>query len=437
MKSKKLQAARAGRFESHPFAPGLWLTEPSRRDLMNGAACGLGLLALSRQMWGAMRGLKVTKVETLRADRFAYVKVHTNSDVAGVGELHPASNTSGMLVTPIAAVKYCEEYLAGKDPTQIERHWQHMFRRTVFRGGADPMAAIGAVDMALWDIAGKLANLPSYKLLGGPTREKVRVYTPIDGSSPEEMADQAREKVEQGFTAVRLFPFGPRAQFADMRYTAIARTAESYVSAVREAVGPEIDIMIDVVCLLSPPEALAVGRALEPHNLYFFEDPIEPDNIEALADLAGKLPMPVATGERHTTIYQFHELLAKKAAAFLRPDLSLAGGITNCKKIAALAEANYVGISPHNPLSCVLTAACVQLCAATHNIAIQEYPGDEYETPKRDLVKRPLQRDGGYVLVPDQPGLGIELNEEAFRHYPPVPYTRSPVVSGDGALRDY
>ena len=413
------------------------LPKRGRRGFLKQTALGLGLCAVPKDIWGAMPRLKITKVETLRADRFTYLKVHTDTDVVGVGELHPASNTSGMTVTPVAAVKYCEEYLVGKNPTEIERHWQHMFRRTVFRGGADPMSAMGAVDMALWDIAGKLAGLPVHQLLGGPTREKVRVYTPVGGSSPKEVADQAREKVEQGFTAVRLFPLGPRAEFADMSYTAITRTAEGYVAAVREAVGPDVDIMIDVVCLLSPVEALAVGRALDPYGLYFFEDPIEPDNIGALGDLAAKLPMPVATGERHSTIYQFEEILSKKAAAFLRPDLSLAGGVTNCKKIAALAEANYVGVSPHNPLSCVLTAACVQLCAATHNIAIQEYPSDEYQQPKRDLVKEPLRREGGYLVVPDKPGLGIELNEEAFKHYPPVPYTRSPVISRDGALRDY
>ena len=413
------------------------LTKRGRRDFLKQTALGLGLFGVPKGIWGAMPRLKITKVETLRADRFTYLKVHTDADVVGVGELHPASNTSGMTVTPIAAVKYCEEYLVGKNPTEIERHWQHMFRRTVFRGGADPMSAMGAIDMALWDIAGKLAGLPVHQLLGGPTREKVRLYIPVGGSSPKEMADQAREKLEQGYTAVRLFPLGPRAEFADMSYTAIARTAENYVAAVREAVGPDVDIMIDVVCLLSPVEALAVGRALEPYDLYFFEDPIEPDNIGALGDLAAKLPMPVATGERHSTIYQFEEILSKKAAAFLRPDLSLAGGVTNCKKIAALAEANYVGVSPHNPLSCVLTAACVQLCAATHNIAIQEYRSDEYEPPKGDLVKEPLRREGGYLVVPDKPGLGIELNEEAFKHYPPVPYTRSPVISRDGALRDY
>ena len=130
-------------------------------------------------------------------------------------------------------------------------------------------------------------------------------------------------------------------------------------------------------------------------------------------------------------------MLNHKGAAFLRPDACLAGGITNCKKIAGLAEAHYVGVSSHNPLSCVLIAACVQVAAAIHNLAVQEYPQDEFQPPKRDLVEEPLKRDGAHLIVPDKPGLGITLNEEAFAHYPPLPYTREPVISRDGALRDY
>ncbi|MBI3667843.1 MAG: galactonate dehydratase [Acidobacteria bacterium] len=416
------------------------MAKQGRREfLTRAAAAGLGLVAASRseRVFGAKSGLKVARLETLRADRFTYVKVHTDGGVTGIGELHPASNTSGTVVTPIAAVKYCEEYLIGQDPTHIERHWQHMFRRNIFRGGSDAMAAVGAIDMALWDIAGKLAALPVHKLLGGPTREKVRLYVHVGGNSPEEVADQARRRVEQGFTAVRLYPLGDREKFADMSYQGIAHLAELYVAAVRKAVGPEVDVMIDVVCLLTPAEAIAVGKALAPYGLYFFEDPIEPDNIDALAHVAANLPMPVATGERLYTIYQFREVLNKNAAAYLRPDLCLAGGITGSKKIAALAEASYVGLVPHNPLSCVLTAACVQLCAAIHNLAIQEYPGDELEKPKRDLVKEPLKLEGGYLIVPQKPGLGVELNEEAFNHYPPVPYQRRAIVGRDGALRDY
>ncbi|HCI85387.1 MAG TPA: galactokinase, partial [Dehalococcoidia bacterium] len=329
--------------------------------------------------------MKVTTITTLSAARFNYVKIETDEGLTGVGELHPASGTGGTPFVPRAAVEYCAEYLLGKDPLQIERHWQHMFRRQLFRGGSDMMAAMGAIDIALWDIKGKEAGKPVYELLGGPTREKVRLYTHLGGNTPEALAEEAQVRVEEGFTALRVYPFGDfgNSDFEEglgletMSYTGMQRNAVERISAVREAAGPDIDIMIDVVNRLTPAEAIGLGRALDSFNLYFYEDPIEPENMEQWGWVAEQQPIPLAMGERLYTVYQFQDLLDHKGAAFVRPDLSLAGGITNVKKIAAIAEANYVGVVPHNPLSCVLTAACVQLDAAVHNIAVQEYPHDD------------------------------------------------------------
>lgn len=389
--------------------------------------------------------IKVTKVETIRADRFMYVKVSTDQGIAGVGELHPASGTGGTPFLPIAGVQYCAEYLIDKDPLQIERHWQHMFRRCLFRGGSDVMAAIGAIDQALWDIKGKEAGKPVYELLGGPTREKVRLYTHISGKTAKDLAGQAKALVKDGFTAVRLYPFGEfgRHTFEEgtgletMSFTSMQHNAVERVGAVRDAVGPDVDVMIDVVNRLTPAEAVGVGRVLAPFNLYFFEDPIEPENMDQWQYVAENCPQPIAMGERLYTIYQFQDLINHKGAAYVRPDLSLAGGITNIKKIAAIAEANYIGVVPHNPLSAVLTAACVHLDAATHNIPVQEYPYDDDKGVKRDLVKEPIRREGGYLLLPTKPGLGIELNEEAFKKYPPKAYERPPLISLDGSLREY
>ena len=304
------------------------------------------------------------------------------------------------------------------------------------------MAAIGAIDIALWDIKGKTLGKPVYELLGGPTREKIRLYAHLGGTTPQLLAEQAAARVEEGFTAVRLYPFGDfgggsARGLQEMSYTQMIRSAEERVKAVREAVGPDIDLMIDAVNRLKPPEAIAVGRALEPYRLYFFEDPIEPENMDAWEYVAAQIPIPLAMGERLYTIHQFRDLLNHNGAAFLRPDPSLAGGITNIRKIAALAEASYVGLVPHNPLSCVLTAACAQLDATIHNVPVQEYPGDEFQKPKCDLVKEPLRREGGYLILPDTPGIGVELNEEAFEHYPPVPYERPALALPDGSLRDY
>lgn len=260
--------------------------------------------------------MKVTAVETLHADRFMYVKVSTDDGIVGWGELHPASGTGGTPYLPKAGVEYCAEYLVGENPLEIEKHWQHMFRRCLFRGGSDVMAAIGAIDIALWDIKGKAYGKPVYELLGGPTREKVRLYTHLGGSSKEELVEQAKARVEEGFTAVRLYPFGDfGGSFAEgrgleqMSFTKMQHTAVEQVGAVREAVGPDVDVMIDVVNRLTPAEAIAVGRALEPFNLYFFEDPIEPENMDQWGYVAENVPMPLAMGERLYTIYQFRERL--------------------------------------------------------------------------------------------------------------------------------
>lgn len=251
--------------------------------------------------------------------------------------------------------------------------------------------------------------------------------------------------MEKGFTALRLYPFGDFGLsdleeglgLESMSFTGLQNNAVARVAAVRETVSPDIDLMIDVVNRLSPAEAIAVGPALELFNLYFFEDPIEPENMDQWRWVAQQQPIPIAMGERLYTRYQFRDLLNHQRAAYLRPDLSLAGGITNVKKIAALAESAYAGVVPPNPLSCVLTAACVQIDAATHNIPVQEYPLDDDSGIKAELVKEPLKRDGGYLQIPTAAGIGIELKEEAFRHYPPVPYERPARINPDGSLREY
>ena len=393
--------------------------------------------------------MNVSAVDVLHADRYMYVKVSTDEGLVGWGELHPASGTGGTPYLPVAGVKYCAEYLVGKNPLEIEKHWQHLFRRCLFRGGADVMAAIGAIDIALWDIKGKAYGRPVYELLGGPTRDRVRLYVHLAAESLEGIAEEARARVEEGFTAVRLYPyrFGPGAGESDgvrrgpaleeLSFSGMQHAAVECVAVVREAVGPDVDIIVDLINRLTPAEAIAVGRALEPFNLYFLEDPIEPENMDQWTYVAQNVPMPLAMGERLYTLFQFRDLLRAKGAAFVRPDLSLAGGITNIKKIAALAEAEYVGVVPHNPLSAVLTAACVQLDAATHNIPVQEYPYSDNQGVKRDLVQEALVREGGFLLLPTAPGIGIEVNEEAVKHYPPRPYERPALLNADGSLRDY
>jgi len=366
-----------------------------------------------------------------------WVKVHTDEGISGIGDLHGGSGGVGDPAAVRAGVEMCGDYLVGKDPLQVENHWQHMFRMCLFRGGADLMAAIGSVDMALWDIAGKAAGLPVHRLLGGPVRDRVKVYGHLLGDSPEAMAENALSMKEKGFKALRFYPLGPFSEGVPDSYTGIVRRVVSFVEAVREAVGPDLDLMIDVVCRLTPPEAIAVGRAIEPYGLFFFEDPIEPDNIDVMAMVAERQPVPIATGERLYTIYQFRELLNKKAAAYIRPDPSVSGGITNLKKMAAQAEAQYVGIVPHNPCTPVMTAANLQICGAVHNVPVLEYTANEHRSPKCDVVNRLPEFRDGFLMVPKGPGLGIELDEKALKRFPPERHSRAPVMAGDGSLRDY
>lgn len=386
--------------------------------------------------------VKITRVEVLPVSGLIFVRVHTDAGITGLGEMHPASNTSGGRYVPTGALQFHEEYLIGKDPTQIERHWQHMFRRSLFRGGSDAMAAISALDIALWDITGKLYGLPVYRLLGGPVREKIRLFaTPSSYPSfePSAMAESAIGIVEEGFKTLRFYPLGARETFANKGFRSIARMVEDNVAAVRNAVGDDIDIAIDVICLLTPPEAIEVGRLIEPYGLMFFEDPIEPDNIDAMAQVAARLPMPVATGERLCTLYQFQELLDKRAGAFLRPDLALAGGITNVKKIAAMAEARYIEVIPHNPLSWINAAASAHLAAATHNINLLEhhYQGNSFQSPFDDVFTGHPVYENGCLTVSDRPGLGIELNDEAMKRYAASSGQRLAIIRNDGSLRDY
>jgi galactonate dehydratase len=325
-----------------------------------------------------------------------------------------------------------KSYLVGKNPLQIEHHWQYLARNSHFMGSAVG-GALGAVDVALWDIAGQHYRAPIYDLLGGKVRDKVRCYIHVNGNSVEDLAADARRAVERGFTAVRFTPM--RTEFPTMRYGGLLREAVARVGAVREAVGPDVDLCVEIHRRMSPMEAIGLSRELAPFRPYFLEDPILPDSVQSMAEVQKAIDIPIATGERFTSLFQFRELLEVGGCRFVRPDVCLCGGISHCKKVAALAEAYYVGVIPHNPLSPISTAACVQLDACIPNFALQEYTGED-APPKRDLVVEPLQLDAGYLRVPTAPGLGIKLNFDVVER---VPFARRELVTPlheDGSVAD-
>ena len=376
--------------------------------------------------------MKITGVKTIFADRFLYVQIHTDAGITGLGE----SGAWGYLEASAMVVEKYQKYLIGKDPLRIEHHWQYMYRWSHFRGAAI-MGAISAIDIALWDIAGKHFDVPVYQLLGGKTRDIARVYAHVFGSTTEELVANCVRAKKLGFTAVgHISPFIPESP--NMPHVKKITDAVERVKKYRDALGNDVDICVEIHRQLTPSEAIVLGRALEPLHPFFYEDPILPDSIDQMAFVASHINIPIATGERLHTIYEFEQLLSRNAVQYVRPDVCLAGGISHSKKIAALAEARHVGVVPHNPLSPVSTAACIQLAACIPNFALQEYPHSmSQEAPRgNELVKEPLKIERGHLIVPDKPGIGVELDEDAIERFPMVPRNLTTRLRYDGSVID-
>jgi len=378
--------------------------------------------------------MKITAVEPIAIDRYLFVKVHTDAGITGLGE----SGTWGYLEASQAVMEKYARYLVGQDPLRIEHHWQYMYRFSHFRGAAI-MGALSAIDIALWDIAGKHFGVPTYQLLGGKCRDKARVYYHVFGQTREELIQGIVDAKKRGFTAVgHLTPFLDESRDVPYFKTHVdkMRDAIDTVRQYREAVGDDVDLCIEIHRRLTPAEAIVLARGIEQFHPFFYEDPILPDNFDAMGLVAENIHIPIATGERLHTIYEFEMLLKRGAVQYVRPDVCMCGGITHAKKVAALAEANHVGVVPHNPLSPVSTAACIQLAACIPNFALQEYPLGEGESPKIDIVKSTVRLENGFLIIPDAPGIGIELAEDAAEKYPPRPREVVTRLNTDGSVMD-
>ena len=379
--------------------------------------------------------MKITGMEYIPASKYLFLKIHTDAGITGIGEV----GSWGYLDGALGVLKKLEGYLIGQDPRRIEHHWQYMYRSMYFRG-ALVMSAIAAIDIALWDIKGKALGVPVYELLGGPCRDKVRTYPAVFQFTPEEMAAACAQVKAQGFTAARLMITGDARQrtcgISDSIFNHRVSAQVERVRACREAVGDDFDLILEVHRSMSVPDAIAFAKGVEPYRPLFLEDPIAPDSDEVMAEVAAKTWLPIATGERFITIQEFENLLMKKAARYVRPDLCTMGGITACKKVAAIAESHYVDIVPHNPLGPVSTAACLQLDAAVPNVAIQEFPSFYLSGGEREMITTELKLDQGFLVVPDGPGIGIELVEDITEKFPPAQRSIHCQISFDGAVRD-
>ncbi len=379
--------------------------------------------------------MKITKVTPLFLNRYLLVKVETDTGIYGLGE----SGAWGFLEASGAAIEKFGRYLVGQDPLRIEHHWQYMYRFSHFRGAAI-MGALSAIDIALWDIMGKHFNAPVHQLLGGKVRDKARVYYHVFGETKDELTDGIVDAKNRGFTAVgHLTPFLDEERNVPYFKTHADKISDAIdtVRRYREAVGNDVDLCIEIHRRLTPTEAVQLGNGIEQFHPFFYEDPVTPDNFDEMEYVADKISIPIATGERFSSLWEFEMALSRNSVQYVRPDVCLVGGISGARKIAALAEARHVGVVPHNPLSPVSTAACLQIAATAPNFALQEYPIGEDVPPKSDMVTGIAEHDGnGYLVISDAPGIGLELKEDAVEKCPETPREVVTRLHADGSVVD-
>ena len=379
--------------------------------------------------------LKITQFEYIHAGKYLFLKIHTDAGITGIGEV----GAWGYLNACQCVLEEFSTHLIGQDPRRIEHHWQFMYRSMYFRGSII-MSAIAAIDIALWDIKGKSLNVPVYELLGGCCRDKVRTYPAVFQFKANEMALECQELKAKGFSAARLMITPDITQKTSSYESSIHsyRVAEQIekVRACREVVGDSFDLILEVHRSMNVSDAVAFAKGVEPFHPLFLEDPIPPDNSDVMAEVASKTWLPIATGERFISVQEFEQLLSRRAARYVRPDVCALGGITACKKVAAIAESHYVDIVPHNPLGPISTAACLQLDAAVPNVAIQEFPSFYTRGGESKMLKEPLQVEKGFIVVPSGPGLGIELADDIRQLFPPAPRSMHCQIAYDGSVRD-
>jgi galactonate dehydratase len=392
--------------------------------------------------------MKITKIETLvchaRMRNWVFVKVLTDQPgLYGWGEATLEWHTRGV----VGAIEDLSQLLIGEDPTRIEHLWQMMYRQHFWHGnGIIRGTAISGIDIALWDIVGKLHGVPCHKLWGGPVRDYVRLYSHLGGGRMEDFyccdpADAARfgelaqQAVGEGFTAFKSMAVPPTMPLEGMQPI---RYAEACVRAMRDAVGDCIDIMVDCHARPSPRMGMLFAKALEPYNLYWFEEPCWPETMDDIALIQRAVKTPIATGERLVGAHAFRELLEKRAASVIQPDITHCGGLSEARRICAMAEAYRVAVAPHNPQGPVSTAAALELGFATPSYVICETVHSDVPW-RADVVKEgfTIEKKGQIVRPNIRPGLGIEIDEDEARRHPFEQEVVLRVFHKDGSVGDW
>lgn len=392
--------------------------------------------------------MKITGVKTVVVNaqmrNWVFVKVETDQPgLFGWGEASLEWKTRAV----VGAVEDFAPMIVGEDADRIEHLYQKMYRQSFFRMGVIGMSAISGIEQALWDIRGKELNQPVYKLLGGAVRDKVRMYTHLGGGDmkavyetqfsddPQVFVDRALEVRSRGYHAVKVLITPPT---ESLNSIAAYRYAERMMAALREAVGESMDIMVDCHGRHYPGNAIEFCRILAPYRPFFIEEPVPPENIDALVEVRKASPVPIATGERLVTRFGFREIFEKQACHVIQPDLCHCGGLWEAKKIAATAETYYMGVAPHNPLGPVANAAALHFALSTPNFLIQE--DMLTDVPWRwEVVQSSLATEDGYWLKTGTPGLGIEVDEVTAKKYPFQQEVIHPLTvrASDGAVLDW
>jgi galactonate dehydratase len=351
--------------------------------------------------------MKIAKIEQFFPRvRTRLVKITTDNGLVGWGE----TTLEGKPKSTVAAVEELADYLIGKDPLRIEHHWQHIYRSAFFRGGAVLMTALSGIDQALWDIAGKHFGVPVYQLLGGQVRKRVRVYAHWGiGDTTEAGLAAARERLDRlrasGYTA---FKSGPGGAWRGHEPPAVIDAFVQRAYLMREWVGPEVELAFDLHGKMTPALAIEICHELKGMRPLFIEEPVPQENVAALRQVAERVPVPIATGERLLTRWGFREVCEQQAAAYLQPDVSHVGGITELKKVANLAEVYYMHLAPHCAIGPVALAAALHVDAVVPNFLIQE----QIDASLGDgLLREPWLVRDGHIDLPTQPGLGFEIDE--------------------------
>ena len=368
--------------------------------------------------------MNIASVEALLIDRYLFVRVTTDDGLTGIGE----SGAWGYLEASAAAVEKFGRYLVGKDPLRIEHHWQYMYRFSHFRGAAI-MGAISAIDIALWDIKGKVLGAPIYQLLGGPVRDRVPVYTHAQdasqGSGLDAVKQQARRAKDLGYQAIKTDPFkwaferkGPfkGASLLEWLTPAMIGEAVEWIEAIRDAVGPDYELMVDAHARFDVPTAIRAARALESQNLMWLEEPVPPESYAALKQFRESTNVPVSVGETLFSRYDFAPIFEQRLADYVMPDVAWTGGISELRRIASMAETYYVPFTPHDAIGPVALMAAFHVCMATPNLYRQEVIHDWFEGFAK-FIEPMFEYHDGALWPSNRPGLGVELVHEVVEEF--------------------